>query len=335
MRATDLGFGLATGIGSLPHCDPQAAVDFSLEQQPRLPAAPSLPNRSACESMIGQAAWGIPGVRVLDDGSLQLDHAVLDADAPLTDPGIGGEPYLGLRTFLAAVADRTKPIKLQLTGPLTLGLALHRAGASAPTAFAVARAAVAQRADSILRAAECVAPHAPLVVFVDEPGLASAVHAGFPLTANESIDLVSGALATIEPRAVTGLHCCGSADWRAVLQAGPQILSLPVDAGASEHAGALASFLDGGGVIAWGAVPTDGPIGSSADRLWKRLSAVWCELVQGGCDPVLLRERALITPACGLAIHGLPQAEQVMTLANEVARHLENQTLGMRLTVGA
>jgi methionine synthase II (cobalamin-independent) len=285
--------------------------------------------------MIGQAAWGIAGVRVLDDGSLVLDEAKLDPGVPLADGGIGGEAFVGLRTFLDAVAERTRPIKLQLTGPVTLGLALHAAGADAPTAFAVAGAAVAQRAESILCAAATTAPLAPLVVFVDEPGLAAAMHPGFPLSANESIDLVSGALATIEPHAMTGLHCCGSADWRAVLQAGPEILSLPIDAGAVDHAGALASFLDGGGFIAWGAVPTDGPIGTSSDRLWKRLSAVWCELVQGGCDPILLRERALITPACGLAVHGLPQAQLVVSLANEVARQVENQTLGMRLTVGA
>ena len=80
---------------------------------------------------------------------------------------------------------------------------------------------------------------APLVVFVDEPGLTAAMHAGFPLDPNRTIDLVSSALATLEPHAVTGLHCCGWADWRVVLQAGPQILSLPLDSGAVEHSGAL------------------------------------------------------------------------------------------------
>ena len=176
---------------------------------------------------------------------------------------------------------------------------------------------------------------APLVVFVDEPGLTAAMDPDFPLEPNRTIDLVSSALATLEHHAVTGLHCCGLADWRVVLQAGPQILSLPVASGAVEHAGALSAFLERGGWVAWGAVPTTGPIGVTADRLWQQLSVEWCGLTQGGCDPVLLRDQALVTPACGLGLHGEPQAELVLDLANEVARRLSTQTGAMRLTVGA
>jgi hypothetical protein len=134
---------------------------------------------------------------------------------------------------------------------------------------------------------------------------------------------------------MTGLHCCGLADWPVVLQAGAQILSLPLECGAVEHAGALIAFLEGGGTIAWGAVPTTGPLGNSPERLWERLSAEWCALTQGGCDPVLLREQAIVTPACGLATHGEAQADLVLRLTNQVARRLATQTQGMRLTVGA
>ena len=150
---------------------------------------------------------------------------------------------------------------------------------------------------------------APLVVFVDEPGLTAAMQRGFPLDPNRTIDLVSSALATLEPHAITGLHCCGPADWRVVLQAGPQILSLPLDMGAVEHSGAIGAFLENGGWVAWGAIPTTGPLGATPERLWQQLSAEWCGLTQGGCDPVQLREQALITPACGLATHGDGQAD--------------------------
>ena len=287
------------------------------------------------ERMIAQAAWGIDGVRVLPDGSLELDDPILDPRTPLTTAGIDGEPFVGLRAFLGAVAGRRAPIKLQLTGPVTLGIALLNLGVPSRHAFAVAGSAVRARARALVAAAQETAPMAPLVVFVDEPGLTAAMHAGFPLDPNRTIDLVSSALATIEPHAVTGLHCCGWADWRVVLQAGPQILSLPLDSGAVEHCGALSAFLERGGRVAWGAVPTNGPIGSTPERLWQHLSAEWCALTQGGCDPVLLRDQALVTPACGLALHGEAQADLVMSLTNQVARRLATQTQSMRLTVGA
>ena len=335
MKRLDLVHGLATTIGSLPHTDPRAAATFVLERQPRLPAAPSLPNRSAQEGMLAQAAWGIAGVAVRADGSLDVDERALDPGAPLTTAGIDGEPFVALRAFLGAVAGRRAPIKLQLTGPVTLGVALHSRGVPADAAFEVAGAAVRARARSIVAAANEAAPLAPLVVLVDEPCLTAAMQEGFPLHPNRTIDLVSGALATLEHHAVTGLHCCGPADWRVVLQAGPQILSLPIGMGAVEHAGAMSAFLEQGGWVAWGTVPTSGPLGAAPDRRWHRLSSEWCELTQGGCDPVLLREHAMITPACGLAGHTESQADQVLSLTKQVARRLETQNLGMRLTVGA
>jgi methionine synthase II (cobalamin-independent) len=335
MKSIDLAHGLATSIGSLPHTDPRAAATFVLERHPRLPAAPSLPNRSGMERMVAQAAWGITGVTVLPDGSLEIDDPAIDPRAPLSEAGIDGAPFVGLRAFLGAVAGRRGPIKLQLTGPVTLGIALHSVGVPADRAFAVAGAAVRARARALVNAARETAPMAPLIVFVDEPGLTAAMQRGFPLDPNRTIDLVSSALAALEPHAITGLHCCGLADWRVVLQAGPQILSLPLAMGAAEHAGAISAFLETGGWVAWGAVPTTGPLGATPERLWQQLSSEWCALTQGGCDPVQLREQALITPACGLATHGDAQADLVLSLSNQVARRLETQTHGMRLTVGA
>lgn len=335
MKSVDLPHGLAVSIGSLPHVDPRAAATFVLERQSRLPAAPSLPNRSGMERMIAQAAWGIAGVTVLPDGSLEVDDAAIDPRSPLTDAGIDGEPFVGLRAFLGAVAGRRAPIKLQLTGPLTLGIALNSIGVPVAEAFEVAGAAVRARARSLVHAARETAPMAPLVVFVDEPGLTAAMDPSFPLDANRAIDLVSSTLAVLEPHAITGLHCCGPADWRVVLQTGPQILSLPLGMGAVDHAGALGAFLERGGWVAWGAVPTNGPLGATPERMWQQLSAEWCALTQHGCDPVLLREQALISPACGLANHGEAQADLVFSLASQVARRLETQTHGMRLTIGA
>lgn len=335
-RLVPLPLGVATSIGSVPHVDPGEAVDFVLRHHHRLPAAPSLPARSRREGMIAQAAHGVPGVEVQDDGSLVIDEMSLDPDAPLTDEGFRSDAFVGLRAFLGVMADRGGPLKVSLTGPVTLGVALHAAGVPAGLSFRVSGSAVRQRAKALASYVKSRVPGVQLVTFVDEPALGSAMFPDFPIDAPDAVDLTSGVLAALEPVSITGLHCCGTADWDLLLPAGPQIISLPIDSGLESAAGSFAQFLERGGWVAWGAVPTDRPIGTTVDRLWRQLCTLWCSLVNdGGCDPVRLRTQALITPACGLFRHGVPQAEQVLTYATRLAERLHDQAIGVRLQVGA
>jgi hypothetical protein len=134
---------------------------------------------------------------------------------------------------------------------------------------------------------------------------------------------------------MTGLRCGGGADWHVVQGAGPQILAVPVLPDLAAQAGALDRFLESGGWVAWGAVPTEGPFGSGIDRLWRGLSALWCQLVRAGVDPSRLRCQALVTPIGGLGRHHVSQAGDVMTLVDKLAKRLYDQATGLRLSVGA
>lgn len=334
MRTIDLPVGVASSVGSLPHRDVDDAVELVLGTQPVLPAAPSLPRRAPVEGMIPQAAWGIAGVLVLPDGSLLVDESAVDPDAPL-DGGIDGEPFVTLRAFLAAIAGRTAPFKLQLTGPVTLGLALHAVGVPVDRAFPVAARAVESRVREVLVAARASAPDATPVLFLDEPGLTAALDPGFPLGVDDTLDLASRALAVVQGGAVAGLHCCGRADWPVVLASGPQVLSLPVDAGATDHPGAMADFLDRGGWVAWGAVPTDRPLGETAEILWRRMVGEWDALVVAGCEPRRLVDHAMITPACGLVGLDVAQAGHVLVLTNLLAQRVADRAGELGLTLGA
>lgn len=331
-----LPLGAATSVGSLPHLDREAAIALVLEHTPLLPAAPTLPAIDPLELMVPQALWGVAGVDLGDDGTFSVpDPAALRADAPLGDRELLGRPFTTWRRFLSVAAGRTDPIKLQLTGPVTTGLALVDAGVPAALAFAVAARAVSTRARDLLDLADTRAPGVPRIVVFDEPGLVGGLRDDLPLPADAVADVLSGALASVEDRALGGVHVCGPADWRLVLQAGPGILSLPVGADVTDSSGALGSFLERGGSIIWGAVPTDGPLGEQAGRYWRQLSAQWCELVQTGCDPVLLRRQALVSPVCGLALHEVDQIDHVFDLCRQLGERIHDQITGIRLSVGA
>lgn len=326
--------GCATSIGSLPHTNAAFAAELVVRHLPALPAAPQLPNRSPHEGMLAQAVDGLAGVRVGGDGGLEVDLAAIDPEAPL-DASFDGDPWVGLEAFLDAVQARRRPIKLQVTGPITLGLALVEAGLDADVARRVAGTAVRARTRALVAEAGRRAPEAGPVVFVDEPGLSAWGEAWFPWTADDTIDLLSSALAAVGPKARSGVHCCGVTDWRLVLAAGPDVLSAPLDTGFTDDPGALNAFLETGGWVAWGALPTDRPLGTSVDRHWRHLVELWCELSRGGCDPVLLRRQALVTPACGLANHGEAQAEQVLLSAARIAERVHDQATAARLSAGA
>jgi hypothetical protein len=274
-------------------------------------------------------------VTVAPDGTLRVDGG-LDASAAVRTP-IDGASHGGLLAFLSAAAGRTGPVKIQLTGPITLALALVDVGVEADVAFPLAGAAVSVHARDIVALVRHRLPDAPILAVLDEPGLIALPSGRIPLPADGTIDLLSGSLAALEAGgATTGVHCCGPTDWRLVSQAGPTVLALPAEpAVVLGDAGALATHLERGGWIAWGAVPTDQPVGVDADRLWRHLADVWSELARLGCDPGLLRTRALVTPACGLAGHGISQASRWLRLAAQLAGRVSDQAMATKLSVGA
>jgi len=315
--------GLATACGSLPHTVIDDAVEAILEVMPDCPAAPSLPNRHPAEGILGQPVAGLEVVAIRPDGTLAVAHPDdLRPDAAAEGDDLPAEAYAATVGFLDALVGRTrrpKAVKLQCTGPVTLGAALVAAGVAPRLAYPFAAAATRRRAKALVSAArDRLGDRMPLIVVVDEPSLGAATLGRAPVSCEDAVDLVSGTLAAVEAHAVAGIHCCAPADWGAVLRSGPALLSFPVEIANTVRAADLGPFLEGGGWVAWGAVPTDGPLGpldgGGARRLWRHLAERWHTLADGGVDPVLLRQRALVTPACGLARHDPTQAGLALQL---------------------
>ncbi|MFZ9630306.1 MAG: hypothetical protein ACO3C1_13270 [Ilumatobacteraceae bacterium] len=332
----DIDSGSVTGIGGLPHRNAADAARFSLRHMD-IPAVPTLPRRSPAEGAVAQAMVGLQGITVGQYGSIAVDVQQLDPLAPIVTD-LRQDAYLGFRTFLS-LAPEVRPdvraVKWQFIGPVTFGLALVRAGVSTTEAFELAVRVVRTRLQHLHDEVAVALPDARQLVFIEEPALADLMDPGFPIAPDVAIDLVSGALAAAETHAMAGLHVCGVADVPSQLAAGPGIVSMPVHPDIVQAAGYLVTYMERGGRIAWGAVSTTGPVATSADRPWRELSAVWCQLVERGVDPVLLRRQAVITPECGLASHTPSVAERVFRLASEVGGRVRDQASASRWTLGA
>ena len=201
--------GVATGIGSLPHEDPVAAAELVFRCLPDLPAAPQLPARDPREGMLAQWLGALPEVSLDAHGAV----TVVGSSEESPDCRFTTDAHAGLLAFLDVAAAREKQpprVKVQVTGPLTLGMALQAAGMTAPRAFR--RAAEVTRGWSVA-IEELVAARLPgtgLVLFFDEPALVSWQHREGPLDRESAIDVLSGALAAVD--CVTGVHVCGDGD---------------------------------------------------------------------------------------------------------------------------
>jgi hypothetical protein len=329
-----LAAGIATAIGSLPHTEAGAAAASVLRCLPELPAAPQLPNRTVHEQVITQWMHGVPGIRIAEDGAL-LAIGPFDPLQPV-DAELDDVAHAGLLAFVdaaAALPRVPKRVKAQVTGPLTLGVALVRAGVPVDLAFPLG----ARTARSWSRAVEQLfaarLPESSLVLFFDEPALVLWRDDDPPIDREVATDMLSTALAA--PACTTGVHVCGPGDLRLAMAAGPHVVHFAVDEFSFDDTIALSRFVDGGGWVAWGAIPTHGPIGEHPSPLWKALLDVWCELTRRGCDPLRLRSQAIVAPACGLAGHGVSQAERAMLLAREIGNRVHDQAAATKLAVGA
>jgi len=328
--------GAAVGIGSLPHQDPQAAAEFAISEF-EIATIPTLPARSPAETMIAQAALGLPGISVDQTGSIIVEPARVNAgESGRTD--LSSDAFVGFKGFLDHATETGldgSPVKWQYVGPVTLGVALHRAGLDVSTAFDVAGAALRTQLADISDAVSQALPQSPQMVVLDEPWFADLMTPGFPIPPDEAIDRMSSAMAALPSTSLVGVHCCGPCDVATLLASGPSVVSLPASPELVEWSGYLSRYLADGGTIAWGVVPTDGPIPVTSDRFWRSLSDLWCTLVQRGCDPVMLRRNSIVTPHCGLAMHSESAARQVAQLTAGVAKRVKDQSMATRFALGA
>lgn len=333
MHLNDIPSGIATGIGGLPHRDAHEAAEFVLEHM-EMPAIPSLPRRSPAEGAIAQAMVGMRGVTVGQYGGISVDAREVDPLAPVVTD-LQHDAFVGFRTFLEAAKGRTGWVKWQVVGPVTLGHALMRAGVPMSDAFDAAVRCVRQRVEHLTAAVEHALPLCEQLVFVEESDFADLMEPGFPIAPDTAIDLVSGALAEVETHAIAGLHVCGLADIPSQLATGPAVLSLPVDTAVMPSAGYLLRYMERGGYIAWGVVPTSGPIPTTSERPWRGLSRLWCEMVELGADPRMLRRQSMITPQCGLSAHSPSVAHRVHRITAEISQRVRDQASAAGWVLGA
>lgn len=303
-------WGASTGIGSLPHTDLDAALRLVAATCPEVPYWPQLPRAVPAEAPLRTALGPLDGVVEVQDGvlvSLVGEEALLDRLAQ-PDAGMAAVPQ-GVPAFVDAVIagrfPRCRAVKGQIYGPLTLAGLLRVGNVPAlqlpELVAALARSLAAQAAAQATMLAAC---GVPVLVLVDEPGLAAARHLAVPPEVLDTIDIVvDGARAA---GALAGLHLCGGAARHPAAGRAAAVTSVDVTGPTVADAAALRRS----GLVGWGVVGADG--GTADVR-----RAVGGLLELGGGPPghgttgtngttddagMAGLRRSLFTPSCGLGL---------------------------------
>ncbi len=335
--------GLATTVGGVPFVDVDGAVDFALRAHDRFPTVPVLHrcNRSlAALGLLGvegvSPAGDAAGAPVVEPGRLEPGSAG-DLDRLLAAAPGALEP---LDRVVLGAADEVAAVRLGIHGPVTLALALRAAGVDLEAAVRCAVELVAERGAALVGRVHDLRPGCAVVAVLVEPGLVGSIHPTFPLgrevVREHLLAPVVEALAAVHTGpGLVGIHVPGRTDWEAVVGAGAAFVSLPAQPEVASWAPAITSLLDAGGVLAWGAVPVNRPLGLQADPLWRSLSATFAALSAEGVDPVTLRLRSLVSPTDGLEGFDPPGAGRVVDLCTDLSSRLRRQSLATRLSLGA
>ena len=334
--------GAPTVVGSFPHTDAEGLVESLLKRLPVLPAWPQLPGRDLRERMDVQCSEGLPGV-VVDHDREQIfvrvdDHFAEHLEAFYSAVAAGdvdrfaiGRDYArGLHLFLEALARRPGPrpawVKGQVTGPFTFAMTVTDEGqrplADTPELYEVAVQGLTMKARWMARTLRGVADNA--LVVLDEPCLCSFGSAVVTLSREELTAALEGAVEAIHAEGVLcGLHCCGHTDWSLVLRTGVDVVSFDAHdyfQGLSLYPTELGAFVERGGVLSWGIVPTSTVAAElGAEALWRELTDHIDVLARQGLPREALVRQSLLTPACGLGTRSVGEAEHVLDVLAEVA----------------
>lgn len=335
---------LATAVGSMPHTDPQPAWELIERYLPAIPAWPQLPNRAFHENMYVQYSEGFPGIvlqgeervyvdrgRALDEGLERLYLSYLQND--LDAYAISSTYAAGLQSMLASDLRGAVAVKGQVTGPISWGLSVTDQARRPVLYDEVLADALAKhlrlKAAWEERALSSLNPRT--IIFVDEPYLSALGSAFVSVSREQVVELLEEVLLGIQ--CLKGVHCCGNTDWSVLLETSIDILNFDAYNYAeslSLYPDAVMSFLDRGGILAWGIVPNEEKAlaAETPESLTSRLEEAMALLVRKGIDQELLIKRCLLTPSCGLGGLTADQAAHALELAASLSEALRARYVG-------
>ena len=325
--------GAVTGVGSLPFPATEPALEFIARWCPQVPFWPQLRRMSPREAMLpqtfgahmrhltplrGEYSFGISA-----DRASRFFDAIEKGDAAF-DPSHAAGFFAFVEASRQGAFAGARAVKGQMMGPVTTACSLVSDG----TAFIDHPGFRPAIADYIVRLArwqvDALLACSPAVILVlDEAYLGMALRQN-PLRRDAIVEVLRSVILRVRrPGVLVGIHCCDEIPTAVLCEIEADLFSFD-----AHHGGAVfaadpdaRSFVDAGGYLAWGWVPTlDDLAGVHADAIverWRNAVTTLAGAESGAADRIAAR--SLITASCGLAGSSPATCERSFQIAREVS----------------
>ncbi|MEA3241475.1 MAG: hypothetical protein U9P37_07900 [Pseudomonadota bacterium] len=332
---------MATGIGSLPYQQVDEAADDIMAFLKEAPFWPQLPNLSYLENMYAQYAEQFPGM-VIDvkqkqmfvDSESDKFPAQLEAfyDKIIRDEvdyfAVSEKFAAGLWEVPALLQHSDLPIKImkgQVTGPISFGLTVTSADKKSIIYDATLADVLVKHLAMKARWQEAylqkLFPEQPVMMFFDEPYMVSFGTAFCTLSRETVVAMLNEVFSVVH--GLSGVHCCGNTDWSLLLQTSVDVLNFDAFEYVDNlflYQEDLFRFVERGGYLAWGIVPTsEAVLQESVDSLLQLFIFQVAKLEAMGFSRETVLEQSFITPSCGCGSLPVSWTKRILRMTAEVS----------------
>lgn len=345
-------------IGSLPHKNLDNAMKLIADCFPKIPFWAQMAKINKNEDMIIQFTEGMPSFFIEENSQksgfntesdeffeelegffMDYEEIISDIDSDALNHYAISAEYSSTFSKFIELVNHTKPVfaKGQIVGPFTLTTTLTdndgRCVIYDDTLKEIVIKTLSLKALWQIRQIKSTNPETTPIIFIDEPSISQLGTSAFiTISQGEVTEMIKEISDLIkENGGLSAIHCCGKCDWNVPIDAGVSIINLDAYTFAqnlSVFAKKVQNFIEKGGKIAWGVVPTldkEALETADLDLMIKKFEAAVNYLTKKGIDEKLIIENSLISPSCGAG--GLTEklAEKAMNLTKELSVSLKEK----------
>lgn len=343
-------------IGSLPHKNLNDAMNLVKKNFPNIPFWPQLSKLNKNEDMTLQFLEKMPGLTYdsdleryyinqesdiffeqLEQFFMDYEEIISEINSPkLEDYGLTEKSSSTFKLFLEIIKTTApKFAKGQIIGPFTLATSLtdkdNKCTFYDETLKEVLIKLLSLKALWQIKKIKDANSKTTPIIFIDEPSVSQlGTSAYITIPPVEVITIIKELSDLIKANgALSAIHCCGKCDWSIPIKVGVNIINFDAfmySENLSLFHKELKGFLENGGLLAWGIVPTldkEALANTDIEELSKILNSSITLLTNKGIDKNLILNNSMLTPSCGAGALTIPLAEKAMQLVKELSEHLK------------